>query len=685
MTTFQRIFSICALLLLAACGGGGGDSGSPPFTGGGGGGGTTPTPPPPPPVPVAADLVLTLSASSISTSGNASVTATATALDANRNTLAGVPVTLSVNSGAVISPSGTVTADNGSITGSIGIGSDTSPRTITVTAVSGSITRTASLSAVTGTPAVPTAADLTLVLSSPSIANTGTATVTATVTAVDSNRNVISGIPVTLRVNNDATVAVSGNATNALGLVTGTIGIGANRSDRPVVVTAISGTLTRETVLQVRGTQISDTALPTVLAPGASGRIQYRVSDAANAPLGNFPITVVGPQGISTQANTDLNGFFEFVYSAPTVGGAISIRAASGGVEKTTNVVVQSGIGTIPPADQPVRSASVRANPSVVAVNAPGSNDNRAELRALFVGDGNLPIPRVRVRFDLNGDVNGIGGSLSTGTELVYTDANGVAQSAYVPGARSSPTDGVTIRACWDYQDFPVGTCPNLLAPISQPPVLTTLTVISEPLSVSIGTDNLVVVSEDLVYSQRFVVQVNDSSGLAKPDVQISPLLDLTSFDQGFYTRVQDLWVKTTTAPNCGNEDVNRNGVLEVYSNGNAEDANGNGQLDPRKADVVVSFEGSNRTDATGRVTLRITYPRNVGSWVDYLLTVAANGISGTEGRSAFGGTLIVPISAIQAQAAPPFVVSPYGQTDGGQRVLVQTPDGRAQDVLCTR
>lgn len=679
MTILQRILSIGALLLLAACGGGGGDAGTPAFGGGGGsggstgggtGGGTA--------TPTAADLVLVLSSPTINTSGTATVTATVTALDANRNTLASVPVALSVNSGAVVTPSATVTGENGSLTGTIGIGSDTAPRVITVTATSGSLSRTASLQAVTGAPVVPTAADLTLVLSSPSIANTGTATITATVTAVDSNRNAIAGIPVTLRVNNDATVVVSGGATSELGVVTGTVGIGSNRADRPILVTAISGALTREAVLQVRGTQIADTALPTVIEPNRSGRIQYRVSDAANSPLGNFPIIIVSPQGTSTQATTDLNGFYEYTYTAPTTGSEFEIRAAAGGVEKVSRVVLQSGAGAILPADLLVRSASVRANPSVVAVNPPGSTDSRAEIRALFVGDGNLPIPRVRVRFDLNGDANGIGGSLSTGSELVYSDVNGVAASAYIPAARSSPTDGVTVRACWDYADFPVGTCPNA-------GVLTSLTVISEPLSVSVGTDNLVIVGQDLVYSQRFVVQVNDSSGLAKSDVQISPLLDLTSYDQGRYNRVGDEWEKQTSATNCGNEDVNRNGVLEIYSNGGVEDANGNRQLDPRKADVVVSFEGSNRTDATGRVTLRITYPRNVGSWVKYLLTVAATGISGTEGRASFSGSLIVPSSDIRAEAEPPFRFSPYGETDGGNRRIVRTPDGRSSETLCTR
>lgn len=664
MTSFKRIFSICALLLLAACGGGGGDAGAPPFSGGGGsgGGGTTP---PPPAIPAAADLVLALSASSITTSGNASVTATATALDANRNTLAGVPVTLSVNSGAVISPSGTVTAENGSITGTIGIGSDTSPRTITVTATSGSITRTASLSAITGTPVVPTAADLTLVLSSPSLANSGTATVTATATAVDVNRNVIAGIPVTLSVDSDAIVSVAGTATNASGVVNGVISIGANKANRPVRVTAISGTLTREVVLEITGTRIFSTALPTVISSGQLGEIEYRVVDAGNQLIPSFPVRVVGAGGVVTEGRTDAQGAYTYRYTAPAGNQTLSIVATSGGVEATQTILVQGTIVPVDPILNPEVSASIAANPSVVAFNPTQFTTNNSEIRFLFVTAGNRPVENIRVRFDLTGDPNSVGGTLSTGNTLVYTNAAGIARSNFRPGNRFSPTNGVLVRACWSYVDFPAGTCPN-----SQ---ITTLTVIDDPLAVTIGTDSLVVIG-DLVYSQRYVVQVNDSSGLAKADVLVNPVLDLPSYRQGFWTRTTERWVKTETAINCENEDVNRNGLLEVYTNGDREDANSNGQLDPRKSDVVVSYEGSNRTDASGRVTFRITYPQNIGSWLDYQITVAATGVAGTEGRASYAGTLLVPISAVTAEAEPAFRFSPYGQDVNPPRNTVSVP-----------
>ena len=293
----------------------------------------------------------------------------------------------------------------------------------------------------------------------------------------------------------------------------------------------------------------------------------------------------------------------------------------------------------------------------------------------MFVGDSNAPIRNIRVRFDLDGDANSIGGAFSTGDTIVYSDAGGAAVSAYIPASRFSPTDGVIIRACWDYTDFASGTCPRQ--------TLTTLTVISDALSVSIGTDNIIGLG-DLVYARRFVVQVNDSSGLPKADVLISPLLDLTGFRKGFWFRppTADAWEQSVLAT-CDNEDINRNGVLESYPTGVAEDADADGQLEPRKADALISFEGSARTNASGQVRLRITYAQNVASWVDFNLLVAASGVAGTEGRANFRGALGVPITAVEAPARPPFVISPYG-VETSARVSLSPPDVPIPTVLCT-
>ena len=76
-------------------------------------------------------------------------------------------------------------------------------------------------------------------LSAPPVcSNNGTNQITATVTAVDANRNALPDIPVTVSVNNDAVATVSGPVTDDLGLVTAAVGIGADRANRTITVTA---------------------------------------------------------------------------------------------------------------------------------------------------------------------------------------------------------------------------------------------------------------------------------------------------------------------------------------------------------------------------------------------------------------------------------------------------------------
>lgn len=528
----------------------------------------------------------------------------------------------------------------------------------------------------------PTAADLSLVLNKAEISNTGSDTVTATVTAVDSRRNAIANIPVSISVDEDATVQVSGNSTADDGTITGTIRIGARRANRVITIRAISGEITRTVTLQVTGSRLSATPVPAVLAPGGAGRIQYRLADANSTPMVGERIVVTGPDGVETEGTTGASGDFEYGYTAPAAAGNAGFRASAAGTENNTSVVVQAGPGAIPPAaPNSVRSASVRANPSVVTVNSPGSSTNFAEVRALFVGDANAPIANVRVRFDLDGDRSSIGGTFDAGTNLVYSNSGGTAVARYIPAQRFSPTDKVTIRACWDYNDFAVGACPNAST--------TTVTVISDALSVAVGTDNLIIKDPaGLIYRKRFVVQVNDSSGLAKADVLISPLLDLTSYGRGFWTYNGSRYVQTFQQ-SCPNEDLNRNGVSEIYSNGGVEDANnsynnpiGTPALDPPKAAVIVYFEGSNRTNSRGQVVLVLEYAQIYASWIEFNLITAASGVAGTEGRANFFGWLPVSAEDVETESPPAFVTSPWG-TGVRPLIVVTTPDGSASQALC--
>jgi hypothetical protein len=548
-----------------------------------------------------------------------------------------------------------------------------------------------------GAPEAPVAADLSVRLTNSSgaavttLPNSGAEKITAIVTALDSNRNVKAGIPVSVSVNANAEALVSAAQTDTAGVVTAEIGVGSDRSNRVITVTAVSGSLTRITTFQVIGARLTAQALPVVIEPGAAGRIEFTLNDSNSNAMSGVPIIVSGPGGVETAAETASNGEYTYSYVAPASPGPLEISASSGGVSTTALVEVRSESTVIPPAATLVTAPSISANPSVVSINTETTN-NRSEIRALFIGNGNVPVRNIRVRFDLNGDPSAVGGSFITDDAIVYSNANGVATSAYIPASRDSAIDGVTIRACWAYVDFAAGTCPNQLT--------TTLTVVSDPLSVTIGTnEELEIGPTGLDYVKRYLVQVADSAGQAKSDVQISTSIDLPQYLKGYWRLPEeedeeeedtgDGWAKVHMAT-CDNEDLNRNGNAEIYSNGVVEDANGSFNLipgrpalEPRKADVVLSFVGSSRTNASGQVVIQISYAKSVASWVRFNIVVSASGVSGSEGRANYDG--ILPVLATEVndtEVTPAFSISPYGVFPSP--VVLQTNPGGQQGLLCT-
>lgn len=172
--------------LLAACGGGG-SAGDPVLGGGTGGSGATGA------APKAEDLVLTLSSASLPNDDSRKALLTVTALNANRNAIKDVPVTISVNANAIATPSGTVTNEAGIVTAAIGIGSDSSNRKITATATSGSLSKTVTLDVVdpstSGTGAT-VSVDLSTSLITPQVP------AVATVTVRSASGAVVSGVVV---------------------------------------------------------------------------------------------------------------------------------------------------------------------------------------------------------------------------------------------------------------------------------------------------------------------------------------------------------------------------------------------------------------------------------------------------------------------------------------------------------
>ena len=165
--------------------------------------------------------------------------------------------------------------------------------------------------------------------------------------------------------------------------------------------------------MQVTGTTISSVLVPDVIGPSTAGQVQYHVVDQAGNPMSGQAVQIVAPSltPADLTGTTGPNGDFVFNYTSPATTGAYMITGNIGGQSDTQTLQVQttSTVPVVPAGITP--SASISANPSVVAVNPAGSESNRSEIRVLFLGANNLPVPNVRVKFDLNGDANSIGGN----------------------------------------------------------------------------------------------------------------------------------------------------------------------------------------------------------------------------------------------------------------------------------
>ena len=596
-----------------------------------------------------AALAMLLDRASIPNDGSQTVQLTVTSLDANRAAVGGSPVNFKLvdTADAFLTPGGTTTdASTGNLTATIRLGTARLNRPISVIATSGTVQQTVSLNVVD--PIVNTtkqASEITVLLDKTAVSNSGSEFVTATVTALDNLRNVLPNIPVTFSVDANANVTVLNGFTNSSGQAKAEVRIGSDKVDRLVTLTIRNDQLVKTVSFRVTGSRLQATLLPALPDAGSVGnKIEYRLSDINQVGMPGISVIVTGPGSQTKTGTTNDQGIFVHEYTAPSLAGTYGVKALAAGVENDQNITVPSGAGAVPEAVGSPSPPNITLSPSVVRVNSAIDSSNTADVRVIFIDkDTNKPIPNMRVKFDLP-DPNSVGGSMSTGSTVLYSDVDGAVISKFVAGTRASPTNGVHVRACYSKSGTP--DCTQY--------AIATLTVVSDPLSVTLGTNaEISVGASSLTYVKQYVVLVVDSAGNPRADVQINPVVDLTWYRKGFYS-FGTVWTQIVRAE-CVNEDTNRNGIIDT-----GEDVNFNGQLDPRKSDVAVSLVGSTKTDANGQAILKIEYPQSFGSWTQFKLSVTASGVLSPP--ATLTGWLPVPASALTNENSPPaFVRSPYG------------------------
>jgi hypothetical protein len=519
--------------------------------------------------------------------------------------------------------------------------------------------------------------DFALFADKTSLANTGADTAKITVQAVDANRNVVSGATVSASADANTVFAPDGTKTDETGTFTGTLSIGADKTDRDVTVAVTVNGITKRTTVHVGGSRITMAANPASPQPGQQVTLTANLKDSASTPVAGQTITFnSAAAGINSRtATTSAAGDASITITAPATAGVYAVSASgSGTVAADLQLTVLTSGTSVPVAAIPAGAdPSLAASPNVLSVNSVGSTANKSVLRFLMLDANNNPIPNVRVRFlDLTTGLPAQGASIASGSSTLFTDNSGIASTQYISGQNSSSTNGVRVRACFGATDLTateLDNCRNGVA--GSKFVDTTLTVAGQALAVSIGDDNKLEANTVAgTYTKRFAVTIADSAGRPVANAPVDISVDLTHYGKALapasprtslatvsglsLTQASPSMINDPSIPGgviswCPNEDVNRNGIVDattVFVAGGANgargenyngsvDSNGQPTLEPRKSDLLINYDVPTvtNTDANGILVIKVTYSQRFATWLAYKIRVTTN-VSGSQGMA---------------------------------------------------
>ncbi len=499
--------------------------------------------------------------------------------------------------------------------------------------------------------------------------NSGTDRALVTVVALDANRNVVSGARVSVASDQNSVFVPAGlPVTDAQGAYTGNLSIGADKTDRVITLVVTINGIVKNTTVRVAGSRLTLQAVPSSPSPNQAVNLTATLLDSSGNPIVGAAIVLGG--NITALQNqtivTNAQGVASKAFNAPAAAAVYTISATGGGIN-ASDYQLQVFSSVIPAAVIPAGAVpSLSASPNVLAVNSAGSTTNRSTLRFLFLDAANRPIQNVRVRFsDLTVGLPAVGSSIVNGSQTLYTDNGGSVSTEYIAGQNTSPTNGVTLRACYSATDFTSASdCPAF--------VTYSLTLAGQALAVSIGDDNLLAAGAG-TYIKNFAITVADSAGRAVANAPVDISVDLTHYGKGDYLYVSTVSGTTTYYVNssggvasplqvvpqsltgyypsdtavpgssstvarvwCANEDTNRNGNVDSGENVNTSvDSNNQPTLEPRKSDLLISYADANvrTTNSSGILVIKVEYSQRFATWLAYKIRVTAN-VAGSQGTN---------------------------------------------------
>ena len=310
--------------LLAACGGGGGV-------------GVGDSNPSTPSGSTATSITLSSSAASVSTAtgaANSSVTITAEVRNSSGGRVLGEPITFTTDSGVLTNVS--TTTSTGSATAVLAAGTDRTPRNITVTVTVGSVTNKIVV------PVVSAASSIEVLSSAVSLPSGSDAAITITALVKNDANNGVANEPIKFSADSGVLQNAT-SVTNANGVATVTLAVGANKSQRNITVTATAGAISKTVVVPVSGTTVSIAGPSSLLLNGATN-YTLSVKDSNGAAVSGVEVSLVSSLGNTispSKATTAVNGTANFAYGAARSGPDV-LSASGAGVTSQQTVIVNS-------------------------------------------------------------------------------------------------------------------------------------------------------------------------------------------------------------------------------------------------------------------------------------------------------------------------------------------------------
>lgn len=592
------LFAVVAALGLSACGGGSlsGDGDGDPDA-------QVPT-------------QLALLASSLQLPSNADsptngVILTAVVKDADNVVVPGVAVSFSTADSAELTVASAAQTDaSGRVQATLSTGGDPENRSITVrarvsTGTGSTLTRSLVINVV-GTR---------LTISGPTATQINTPT-DYTAVLLDAADVGIPGVTVNVdtQTGNTITPGAGGFVTNAAGIVSFTLS--ATRANTSLNASALGLTTSQNVAVSTDdfsftapndGQEVNIGTVRTITTRWFRGN-----APVPNGTVVNFTVT----RGtLSAASATTTNGLASVTITSTESGP--SLISASGTLAGTPVVTGRSIEFVAVTPDK----LDLQASPANIGVS------QSSELTAVVRDPTNNLVKNTTVDFSLS-DLSA--GSLSASSAV--TNGQGVAKVTYTASSQASATRGVTVTARVRSNSAISNTA--------------RITVGARAVDITIGTGSEILSLNEATYQLPFTVIVADSSGNPVSDASFTLSYEPTRFFKG---SIDPETGEITYAASCNNEDVNRNDILDV-----SEDLDADGELEPGRVATVPTTVDLDPDSGSGRFLL--TYPKDRGLWVEVRIigTATVAGSSATETR-----TLILPIADGDEDNLP--AESPYG------------------------